>query len=41
MGIEWGKARKLMPCPEGNPRIKLTFCLIDHYKAPGTGNENL
>lgn len=41
MGVEWGTARKLMPYPEGKPRIKLTFCLIDYYTAPGKGEENL
>ena len=41
MDVEWGTARRLMPYPKGKPRIKLTFCLVDYYKAPGMGEENL
>lgn len=30
--VRWGESRRLMPYAKDNRRMKLTFCLIDHYK---------
>jgi len=38
--VEWGEARKLAPSAKDDRRIKLTFCLIDYYKKPGSEEEN-